>query len=175
MLASALSEEWCWQTLRKLRWGDAAFCPRCQEKARRHYRRRQTHYYWCRHCRRMFSDLTGTLFENTKISLSAWFVAIDLLESEGQLSIRQLALRTQITWRSARKIKETLGRLHKNPLIRSIGVDLFIGKHKESLGQRPEAAQTRMSKTIPHLLATMAASRNQTRKVRGIQRRNRPR
>lgn len=154
-------EEWCWQTLRNLRWGEAIFCPRCQGKARRHHRRRYTDYYWCRHCERMFSDLTSTPFENTKISLSAWFLAIDLLGSEDQVTTSDFAQRTRTNRKTGRRMKEKLWRLHSNSLIRSIGVDLLLWKRKILLTKKSEAALTRDSKVISDLITTIASSKCQ--------------
>lgn len=80
-----ISEEECYEQLRQLRWPDGVVrCPYCGqddiagpwatpwEKACRRYR--------CRACGKAFNDRTGTIFEGSKLPLSAWFLAMFLIE-----------------------------------------------------------------------------------------------
>lgn len=123
------SEEWCWQILRGLRWPDGVLCPRCQNPAGRHHRQRYICYYRCRSCCRIFSDLTASPFENTKIPLSAWFLAIDLPASEEQITISRLARMTGTHWETGRMMKNKLHHLREDPLLRSIGLKISRWRH----------------------------------------------
>ncbi|NKE72814.1 transposase [Candidatus Manganitrophus noduliformans] len=131
-------EAWCWQTFRAIRWGGRVFCPCCGEKARRHCRRGEAYCYWCRNCNRIFSDLTGTPFEGTKVPLSTWFMAIDLLGSEREITVNGLAHLAGIDRNTARIMKKKLEGLRDDPLIRSIGVDLFCLRRNDLPGRRDE-------------------------------------
>ncbi|MFQ5779150.1 MAG: hypothetical protein ACE5HN_00020 [Nitrospiria bacterium] len=122
------SEAWCRRILRELRWGDQVFCLRCRETARRHRRQRQAWYYRCVRCRRVFSDLTGTPFEKTKIPLSAWFLAVILVRSEEAPTSFELAQIMQVDLRTASRMKECLRALKEDPLIRSIETRMSLWK-----------------------------------------------
>lgn len=142
-------EAWCWQTFRALHWGSRVFCPYCREKARRHCRRGEAYCYWCRSCNRMFSDFTGTPFEGTKVPLSTWFVAIDLLGSEKRITVNGLAHVAEIDRNTARIMKNKLEGLRADPLIRSIGVDLFCWRRNNLSERIPEVSDhNRNGKTI---------------------------
>lgn len=80
-----ISEEACYRLLRERRWPDGVVrCPACGqtdvagpwptpwEAACYRYR--------CRACGRSFNDRTGTVFEGSKLPLSAWFLAMYLVE-----------------------------------------------------------------------------------------------
>ncbi|MFN3477212.1 MAG: transposase [Candidatus Methylomirabilales bacterium] len=74
----------CVRLLIQLRWSEGVRCPHCgsgeivqlTSRYRRHY-----HRYVCKSCtrrlgrKRTFTDLTGTLFEGTKVPLAKWFQA----------------------------------------------------------------------------------------------------
>jgi len=82
--------------------------------------------------------LTGTPFEGTKVPLSAWFMAIDLLGSEREITVNGLAHLAEIDRNTARIMKKKLESLREDPLIRSIGVDLFCLRGNNLSGRRDE-------------------------------------
>ena len=137
-------EAWCWQILRKLQWSAGVFCPRCGGKARRHYRRRYGSYYWCRGCHRMFSDLTATLFEQTRAPLSAWFVAISLLspDSEEVPTCFELARILRVDFHTAYRIRIRLLAVQEDPLICSIRTDMFLWKVKNQVRKENHSSCT---------------------------------
>lgn len=125
-------EEWCWQTLRDLRWPMGVLCPRCGKGASRHYRRRHASYYRCRSCSRMFSDLTATPFEQTKAPLSTWFLAIGLIfsdDGERQTSF-DLARRIRVDYRTACRMRTRLLGMWEDPLVCSIRARVVLWRVK---------------------------------------------
>src|SRR5437762_10999625 len=79
----------CRQALEELRWPDGVTCVRCGAKSiSRIHSRRQYH---CNKCRRRFSITTGTVMNDTHLSLPKWFVAVFLMcESKKGISSEQL-------------------------------------------------------------------------------------
>ena len=63
--------------LRSIRWRAAAYCPYCKSKRVMHFSDKRTHK--CGDCRKRFSIKVGTIFEDTKIELRKWFMAIWLI------------------------------------------------------------------------------------------------
>jgi transposase-like protein len=64
------TKERCVRAIRDSRWGDGdVVCPYC---GGHHCVERKDGRYRCNHCKRNFSVLVGTIFENTKISLVKW-------------------------------------------------------------------------------------------------------
>jgi transposase-like protein len=57
-----------------LRWPDGVFCPFCNSAEHSFISTRQL--WKCKGCKRQFSVRVGTIFEDSPISLSKWFVAI---------------------------------------------------------------------------------------------------
>jgi transposase-like protein len=143
-----LPEEWCWQTLRDLRWLVWVVCPRCGTRGSRHHRRAYVSYFWCRKCNRIFSDLTGTPFERINLPLNAWFQAVDLLQCEEELSVTELARAIQVDRKTAFKIKEKLMPLRQNPFIRSIRACIISWKIKNMRGEK----HTALKKNVVHRL-----------------------
>ena len=68
----------CKDFLAEQRWGDDVVCPLC---GRHHCRKRSDGRYRCPDCLTNFSVTQGTIFDNTKIPLQKWFVA--MLENPG--------------------------------------------------------------------------------------------
>jgi transposase-like protein len=62
-----------------IRWRNGAFCPLCGSTRVMHFSDNRTHK--CSDCRKRFSIKVGTIFENSKIPLQKWLMAIWLLTS----------------------------------------------------------------------------------------------
>lgn len=93
-------EETCKEFLISHRWenGDVV-CPYC---GKHHCRRRSDGRFRCPVCRKNFSVLVGTIFENTKISLVKWFMAMYLISSHKKgISSYQLARDIKVTQKTA--------------------------------------------------------------------------
>ncbi|MBI4298298.1 MAG: IS1595 family transposase [Chloroflexi bacterium] len=92
------SEDICHDTLARLRWPNGAECPRC--KCTKHGYDSKTYRYDCYGCGYGFTALAGTIFQDTKLPLRKWFMAV-LLMVEAKKGI------------SANQVKRTLGVSYK--------------------------------------------------------------
>lgn len=97
----------CRKVIEDSRWGDDVICPYCgHHHCKKGYRGR----YVCPHCHNKFSCLVGTIFENTKVSLRKWFIAIYLISihkkgiSSCQLS-RDIRVTQKTAWYMLHKIR----------------------------------------------------------------------
>jgi transposase-like protein len=85
---------------RSIRWRDGEFCPHCgHDKV---YDLKRKGIYRCAQCRKNFSILVGTIFENSKLPLRVWFGAIWLLTNHPKgIASTTLARDLDITQKSA--------------------------------------------------------------------------
>lgn len=74
LLAAFPDEQACVDHLRAIRWRDGEFCPHCGDNRIYHFSDRKT--FKCGACRKRFSIKVGTIFEDTKLPLRKWFMAI---------------------------------------------------------------------------------------------------
>ncbi len=101
----------CRAYLEHLRWGDTPACPFCGSTNA--YSFPSENRYRCRDCKKKYSATVGTIFENTKISLQKWFIAIYLLSahkkgiSSLQLS-RDLDVTQKTAWFILHRVREML-------------------------------------------------------------------
>ncbi|MEO8145993.1 MAG: IS1595 family transposase [Bacteroidia bacterium] len=94
------SEAKCIEHLEQLRWANGRYCPHCASV--KTYQCKQAGKYICGDCKQRFSVTKGTFFENTKIPLSKWFVAMYLCFSHKKgISSCQLARDLSITQKAA--------------------------------------------------------------------------
>lgn len=131
-----LPEEWCWKTLRELRWPVRVICPHCGNRAGRHCRERYAYYYRCRGCHRMFSDLAGTPFHGTCLPLNLWFVAIDRMVLGSRLPTSTLARFIGVDRKTARRITNLIWPLRGDPLIRSIAASILCRRIQIRVAER---------------------------------------
>jgi transposase-like protein len=85
---------------KSIRWRDGEFCPHCgHDKV---YGLKREGIYRCAQCRKNFSILVGTIFENSKLPLHVWFGAIWLLTNHPKgIASTTLARDLGITQKSA--------------------------------------------------------------------------
>ena len=95
------TEEKCIDYLAKVRWNGVAECPYCANE--KTYRMTKGRKNWkCASCRKQFSVRVGTIFEDSKISLRKWFVAIYLISAHKKgISSHQLAKDIKVTQKTA--------------------------------------------------------------------------
>ena len=94
-----ITEEKCRRTLKEQRWGKTVCCPECGST---HIYERKDGRFSCADCNHTFSVLSGTIFENTKISLRKWFMAMYLISSHKKgISSVQLAQDIRVTQKTA--------------------------------------------------------------------------
>ena len=86
--------------LRAIRWRDGAFCPHCGSTKVYHFSDNRNHK--CGDCRKRFSIKVGTIFENSKLPLRKWYMAIWLITAHKKgIASTQLAKDIGVTQKSA--------------------------------------------------------------------------
>lgn len=89
--------------LRAIRWGEndeRAYCPHCGHTKIYHFSDGKNHK--CGKCRKRFSIKVGTIFEDSKISLRKWFMAIWLITSHVKgIASTQLAKDIKVSQKTA--------------------------------------------------------------------------
>ena len=111
-------EEDCVLYLVHLRWPEALACLRCGgsrtfEFDREAKKGKVRHLYECIDCRYQFSPTTGTIFHNSHLPLTKWFLAIQrICSANRKVAAKQLQRELQITyetaWKVARRIQTTM-------------------------------------------------------------------
>jgi transposase-like protein len=83
-----------------IRWSNGAFCPACGSTKVYHFSDARTHK--CGDCRKRFSIKVGTIFEDSKIPLRSWMMAIWLITSHKKgIASTQLAKDIGVTQKTA--------------------------------------------------------------------------
>ncbi|CAM3196743.1 ISXO2-like transposase domain-containing protein [Sphingomonas antarctica] len=83
-----------------IRWKNGAFCPHCKSARVYHFSDKRTHK--CGDCRKRFSIKVGTIFEDSKIPLRSWMLAIWLITSHKKgIASTQLAKDIGVTQKTA--------------------------------------------------------------------------
>jgi len=83
-----------------IRWKNGAFCPDCGSTKVYHFSDKRTHK--CGDCRKRFSIRVGTIFEDSKLPIRTWLLAIWLITSHKKgIASTQLAKDLGITQKSA--------------------------------------------------------------------------
>lgn len=99
MLAAFPDEQSCVDHFTAIRWKNGAFCPHCGSAKVYHFSDKRTHK--CGDCRQRFSIRVGTIFEDSKLPLQKWFMAIWLITSHRKgISSAQIARDLKITQKS---------------------------------------------------------------------------
>jgi transposase-like protein len=88
------TQEECLILLEQIRWGGVPTCPYCNSTHATAYK--QERRYHCNNCFTSYSVTVGTLFHKTHVQLQKWFLAIQILEENKAISIRQLAERVRV-------------------------------------------------------------------------------
>lgn len=74
-------EQTCLDYLTGIRFRNGMYCPYCFSNRIYKFQDRKT--YKCAECLQKFTVKTGTIFENTKVPLTKWLLAIFLLSTAG--------------------------------------------------------------------------------------------
>ncbi|MBN1639495.1 MAG: IS1595 family transposase [Ignavibacteriales bacterium] len=107
----------CYQYLESLKWEDGIFCPHCgvSESHAEFYRLKNQIDIKCSNCRKKFNAKSGTIFEESKLSLRKWFMAIFLLTSHSKgISSVQLAKDLKVTQKTAWFLAHRIRRATEN-------------------------------------------------------------
>ena len=131
-------EDACREFLEKLRWPDGVVCPRCESKLiRNSYTRNQ---FDCGSCGYQFSVTSGTIFHDSHLSLSKWFVAMYLMiESKKGISANQMSRTLGVSYKTAwylcHRIREAMVVDNPMPLSKIIEVDeTWVGGKRKHVG-----------------------------------------
>ncbi len=101
------TEEACRDTLFQMRWREGLICPVCGHSGFCALKTRRL--FQCNRCKRQVRLGAGTVFQDTKLSLTTWFQAIyHLTQSKGGISSIELARRLGIRQPSAWLLKQKL-------------------------------------------------------------------
>lgn len=136
-----------------IRWRNGAFCPHCGGDRVYHFSDHRTHK--CGDCRKRFSIKVGTIFEDTKIELRKWIMAVWMVTSHKkgiastQLS-RDIGVTQKTAWFMLHRLRHAARTQSFNrPLEGEVEVDeTYVGgkvgnKHKhERTGKRGTAGKT---------------------------------
>lgn len=94
------TEEKCVEFLRQTKWANGEFCPYCGCQKLYAFSNGKT--FKCADCRKRFSIRVGTIFEDSKIPLQKWFMALYLLTAHKKgISSCQLAKDIGVTQKTA--------------------------------------------------------------------------
>jgi transposase-like protein len=86
--------------LEELRWGTTAACPFCGST--KSYKFNTGCRYRCGDCKKKYSATVGTIFENSKVPLQKWFIAIYLISAHKKgISSLQLSRDLDVTQKTA--------------------------------------------------------------------------
>jgi len=133
------SEERCRDYLEELRWPGGVACPRCESDSISRISTR--HQLDCNDCRYRFSVTTGTLFHDSHLPLTKWFMAIFLItESKKGISANQLkrilGVAHKTAWYLGHRIRAAMGD-DDQPLLRGIveADETFVGGRRYGVGR----------------------------------------
>lgn len=104
------TEEQCEQALVAALWPGGFVCPVCGVMQSRTSFRREKRLYWqCAGCQHQCSVTSGTVFEATKLPLTRWFMAMQLLtQSKNNVSALEMKRQLGVSYRTAWLIKHKL-------------------------------------------------------------------
>jgi transposase-like protein len=148
----------CREYLEKIRWNGNPVCPFCQSD--NPYKLSDQKTYKCsnKDCKKKFTATVGTIFENTKIPLSKWFVAMYLLTShkKGISSLqlhRDIGVTQKTAWFINHRIREMLKDKAPELLGNMVEADeTYVGgkgknKHRDKRVERTQGRSTE-NKTV---------------------------
>ena len=147
------TEDKCKQAIAQERWGEGdVVCPYCGGK---HCYMTAEGRYICKDCHKHFSVTVGTIFENTKISLRKWFMAMYLISSHKKgVSSCQLARDIKVTQKTAwfilHKVRGLYGQNDSTSLNGEVEMDeMYLGGRESNKheSKHTEGTQGRSTKT----------------------------
>ena len=110
-ILSLMSEGQCYDKLREKRWScQGPQCPRCDSNnctvIAKATEDDPNQKYGCDDCNRHFNDLTGTLFQHSKIPLKSWMCCLHLMGLN--VSNRQIAKELNVSEKTAQSMTDKL-------------------------------------------------------------------
>jgi len=103
------TEEQCAGALQVARWPHGFVCPECGGAASTSFVRGGLRYWQCAACRHQCSLLSGTIFAGTKLPLTRWFLALQLLtQAKNNVSALELKRQLGVCYRTAWLLKHKI-------------------------------------------------------------------
>jgi transposase-like protein len=133
------NDEKCRVHLTRLRWPNGVKCPRCNSKKVSEITERDQ--YNCNACLYHFSVTSGTIFHDSHLSLTKWFMAIYLMtESKKGVSAlqikRTLNVAYQTAWYLCHRIRAAMREINADLLRGVVEVDeTYVGGHVRGRGR----------------------------------------
>ena len=135
-------DQQCRNYLEKLRWHDGIRCPKCGGQKISSILKRDQHNCDSESCRYQFSVTAGTIFHDTHLPLTKWFLAVFLLcQSRKGMSANQLKRMLRIHYRTAwylcHRIRHAMAEANPEKLDGTVEIDeTYVGgkKHTGSRG-----------------------------------------
>lgn len=131
------TENKCIKVVEGIRWPEGFECDRCSNNTYYKVKNDSLSVYQCKKCGRQTTLLAGTIFEQTKLKLKVWFLAIYFItQSKNGISTlelrRILGVGYSTAWRIRHKLQQVmLERDEKMKLSRRIEIDdSYLGGNK---------------------------------------------
>lgn len=103
------TEQKCEDAVFAMRWPEGFVCPRCQSRESTAFRRGRQAYRQCCDCRHQCSLIAGTMFEATKLPLTRWFMALQLItQAKNGIAALELMRQLQVSYPTAWLIKHKI-------------------------------------------------------------------
>jgi transposase-like protein len=132
-------EDKCRELLVRLRWPEGVTCPRCKSKTiSRLFTQRK---FECSDCQYQFSVTSGTVFNDTHLSLERWFMATLLLcEAKKGMSAcqiqRTLGISYKTAWYLCHRIRAAMTQADKPMLDGKVEMDVtYVGGWNKGKGR----------------------------------------
>src|SRR3954467_4325269 len=143
------TEEACRKTLLAMRWREGLACPACGNGGFCALTTRKL--FQCNRCKKQVRLTAGTVFQDTKLPLTAWFIAIyQLTQSKGGISsielARRLGVRQPTAWLMKHKLMRAMAeREAKKPKLEGrIEIDdAYLGGERSGGKRGPHAIPDR--------------------------------
>src|SRR5438034_3898044 len=132
------ADDKCRQYLEELRWPKGVTCPRCDGTVISRILKRNQ--FDCDSCRYQFSATAGTIFHDSHLPLTKWFLATYIVvESKKGISANQLKRMLSISYKTAwylcHRIRKAMEEATPKPLTGTVELDeTYIGGKRRHVG-----------------------------------------
>lgn len=143
----------CERTLFNLKWKNGFKCSRCSCEEYYTIGTRRLHLYQCKHCGYQETVTTGTIMQNSKLSLTIWFLALYFI-AQNKNGISEISLAKYIgvtlktAWALLHKVRKAMG---SRDSIYKLGGNIemdeaFFGGKRE--GKRGRGSENKVSVAV---------------------------